>query len=168
MTEQLHFHFLLSCIGEGNGNPLQCFCLENPRDKGAWWAAVYGVTQSRTWLKWLSSSSSSLHQLILNSSDLSILHSLSPLVIISLFSMSVSLLKVKVKSLSHVQLFVTPWTVAYQAPLSMGFSRQEYWSGLPFPSVSLLLFCKYVLVIFKIPHISDIILFVFDLFHLVW
>ena len=45
-------------MGEGNGNPLQCSCLENPRDGGAWWAAVYGVTQSRTWLKWLSSSSS--------------------------------------------------------------------------------------------------------------
>ena len=42
-------------LGEGNGNPLQCSCLENPRDGGAWWAAVYGVTQSRTWLKWLSS-----------------------------------------------------------------------------------------------------------------
>ena len=56
-TEQLHFHFSLSCIGEGNGNPLQCSCLENPRDGGAWWAAVYGVTQSQTWLKWLSSSS---------------------------------------------------------------------------------------------------------------
>ena len=49
----------LSCIGEGNGNPLQCSCLENPRDGGAWWAAIYGVAQSRTWLKWLSSSSSS-------------------------------------------------------------------------------------------------------------
>ena len=47
----------LSCIGEGNGNPLQCSCLENPRDGGAWWAAVYGVTQSRTWLTQLSSSS---------------------------------------------------------------------------------------------------------------
>ena len=58
-TERLHFHFSLSCIGEGNGNPLQCSCLENPRDEGAWWAAVYGVTQSRTRLKWLSSSSSS-------------------------------------------------------------------------------------------------------------
>jgi len=44
-TERLHFHFSLSCIGEGNGNPLQCSCLENPRDGGAWWAAVYGVTQ---------------------------------------------------------------------------------------------------------------------------
>ena len=48
MTEQLHFHFSLSCIGEGNGNPFQCSCLENPRDGGAWWAAVYGVAQSQT------------------------------------------------------------------------------------------------------------------------
>ena len=58
-TEQLHFHFSLSCTGEGNGNPLQCSCLENPRDGEAWWAAVYGVAQSRTRLKRLSSSSSS-------------------------------------------------------------------------------------------------------------
>ena len=50
-TERLHFHFSLSCIGEGNGNPLQCSCLENPRDRGAWWAAVCGVVQSRTQLK---------------------------------------------------------------------------------------------------------------------
>ena len=57
MTERLHFHFSLSCIGEGNGNPLQCSCLENPRDGRAWWAAISGVTQSRTRLKWLSSSS---------------------------------------------------------------------------------------------------------------
>ena len=55
-TRRLHFHFSLSCIREGNGNPLQCSCLENPRDEGAWWAAVYGVTQSQTWLKRLSSS----------------------------------------------------------------------------------------------------------------
>ena len=53
-TEQPQFHFSLSCIGEGNGNPLQCSCLENPRDGGAWWAAVYGLAQSRTWLKQLS------------------------------------------------------------------------------------------------------------------
>ena len=53
-----HFHFSLSCIGEGNGNPLQCSCLENPRDGGAWWAAIYGVAQNRTRLKCLSSSSS--------------------------------------------------------------------------------------------------------------
>ena len=58
-TERLHFQFSLSCIGEGNGNPLQCSCLENPRDGGAWWAAVYGVAQSRTRLKRLSSSGSS-------------------------------------------------------------------------------------------------------------
>ena len=58
-TFTFHFHFSLSRNEEGNGNPLQCFCLENPRGGRAWWAAVYGVTQSRTWLKWLSSSSSS-------------------------------------------------------------------------------------------------------------
>ena len=58
MTERLHFHFSLSGSGEGNGTPLQCSCLENPRDWEAWWAAVYGVTQSWTWLKRLSSSSS--------------------------------------------------------------------------------------------------------------
>ena len=58
-TERLHFHFSLSCTGEGNGTPLQCSCLENPRDRGAWWAAVYGVARSRTRLKRLSSSSSS-------------------------------------------------------------------------------------------------------------
>ena len=57
-TERLHFHFSLSCTGGGNGNPLQCSCLENPRDGGAWWAAVYGIAQSRTRLKQLSSSSS--------------------------------------------------------------------------------------------------------------
>ena len=58
MTERLHFHFSLSCIGEGNGNPLQCSCLESPRNRGAWWAAIYGVAQSWTRLKRLSSSSS--------------------------------------------------------------------------------------------------------------
>ena len=56
-TEWLHFHFSLSCIGEGSGNPLQCSGLENPRDGGAWWAAIYGLAQSQTWLKWLSSNS---------------------------------------------------------------------------------------------------------------
>ena len=56
-TEWLHFHFSLSCIREGNGNPLQYSCLENPRDGGAWWAAISGVAQNRTWLKRLSSSS---------------------------------------------------------------------------------------------------------------
>ena len=60
ITERLHFHFSLSCIGEGSGNPLQRSYLENPRDEGAWWAAVYGVAQSSTQLKQLSSSSSSI------------------------------------------------------------------------------------------------------------
>ena len=56
-TERLHFDFSLSCIGEGNGNPLQCSCLGNPKDWGAWWAAVSGVASSQTRLKQLSSSS---------------------------------------------------------------------------------------------------------------
>ena len=56
-TERLHFHSSLLCIGEGNGNPLQNSCLENPRDGGSWWAASYGVAQSRPLLKRLSSSS---------------------------------------------------------------------------------------------------------------
>ena len=65
MIERLHFHFSLSRIREGNGNPLQCSCLENPRDGGAWWAAIYGVAQSRTRLKRLSSSSSSSYLILL-------------------------------------------------------------------------------------------------------
>ena len=63
-TEQLHFHFSLSCTGEGNGNPLQFSYLENPRDEGAWWAAIYGVTQSWTRLKWLSSSRPTIYSSI--------------------------------------------------------------------------------------------------------
>ena len=60
-TGRLHFHSSLACIGEGNGNPLQCSCLENPRDRGACWATVYGVAQSQTWLNRLSSSSSKVN-----------------------------------------------------------------------------------------------------------
>ena len=77
MTELLHFDFSLSCTGEGNGKPLQCSCLENPRDRGAWWAAVSGVAQSQTRLKRLSSSSSS---------------PLSDVSFVSIFSQSVSYL----------------------------------------------------------------------------
>ena len=69
MTERLHFHFSLSCTGEGNGSPPQCSCLENPREGGAWWAAVYGVAQSQTQLKRLSSSSSSMILIGQNNSD---------------------------------------------------------------------------------------------------
>ena len=63
-TERLHLHFSLSCTGEGNGTPLQCSCLENPRDGGAWWAAVYGVAQSWTRLKQLSSSNSRVNSVL--------------------------------------------------------------------------------------------------------
>ena len=83
----------LSCIGEGNGNPLQCSLLENPRDGGAWWAVVYGVAQSRTRLKRLSSSSSRSCPTLCNPIDCSLPGS----------------------------------------PLTMGFSKQECWCGLPFP-----------------------------------
>ena len=123
-TERLHFHFSLSCIGEGNGNPLQCSCLENPRDGGAWWAAIYGVAQSRTRLKRLSSSSSSFSKSFSFVSGFRFsmhFHVNSSLLIWWCF---MGLLSVKVKSLSRVRLLATPWTVACQAPLSMGFSRQ--------------------------------------------
>ena len=86
MTERLHFHFSLSYIGEGNGNPLQCSCLENPRDGGAWWAAVCGVTQSRTRLKRLSSSSSVYASMLL-SPFISPCPSSPPSLSISLFSL---------------------------------------------------------------------------------
>ena len=69
MTERLHFHFSLSCIGEGNGSPLQCSCLENPKDGEAWWAAIYGVAQSRTQLKRLSSSSCPIFSTLISSSE---------------------------------------------------------------------------------------------------
>ena len=100
MTEQLHCHISLSCIGEGNGNPLQCSCLENPRDRGAWWAAVYGVAQSRTRLKRLSSSSSSWLHFPLA------LHQPIP------FSL-----------LTQSCLFAIPWAVACQVSLSFTVSQ---------------------------------------------
>ena len=73
MTEWLHFHFSLLCIGEGNGNPLQCSCLVTPRNRGAWSATVYGVAQSRTWLKQLSSSSSLVRAFVFQSLRLDLL-----------------------------------------------------------------------------------------------
>ena len=172
-------------IGEGNGNPLQCSCLENPRDGGAWWATVSGVAQSQTWLKRLSSSSSSQlgnyltilltfvqhFSLILptgvprtvpstwsaaaaakslqscpalcdpiegsppGSPVPGILHARTLEWVAISFSNAWKS-KVKVKSLSPVRLLSAPWTAAYQAPPSMGFSRQQYWSGVPLPSLS--------------------------------
>ena len=91
----IHFHFSLSCIGEGNGNPLQCSYLENLRDGGAWWAAVYGVAQSRTRLKQLSSSS--------NSSSMLFSIVAAP-IYIPINSVQFS----SVQLLSRVQLFATP------------------------------------------------------------
>ena len=65
-TERLHFRFSLSCIGEGNGNPLQCSCLESPRDGGAWWAAVHGVAQSRTRLKRLNNNNNNNYRKVVS------------------------------------------------------------------------------------------------------
>ena len=89
--------FSLSCIGEGNGNPLQCSCLENPRDGTAWWAAVYGVAQSRTRLKWLSSSGSSSINFLLIEDGLGIVYKYS----LSLFR----LLGEKLNQLCHAFLY---------------------------------------------------------------
>ena len=105
MTERLPFHFSLSCIGEGNGNPLQCSCLENPRGGGAWWAATYGVAQSRTQLMRLSSSSSSKKEAGTEWGTL------------EAFQFS------SVQSLSCVWLFVTPWIATHQASLSITNSK---------------------------------------------
>ena len=155
-TDRLPFHFSLSCIGEGNGNPLQCSCLENPKDGGAWWAAVCGVPQSRTRLKWLSSSSSSrTSNGILKPDDIvvenvikyfvtwsstfnpgsnkclgsAVLHSFLKHFLSTYYVLG-SLSGVCVLSCS-----VDPWTVACQTPLSIWFSRQKYWSGQPSPSL---------------------------------
>ena len=97
----------LLSIGEGNGNPLQCSCLENPRDGEAWWTAVYGVPQSRTWLKWLSSSSSSYYQ----GSFGNFAETLAPFP--GLWNIVVF-----VQLLSRVWLFATPWTATHQDSLS--------------------------------------------------
>ena len=104
--------------GEGNGYPLQYSCLENPMNRGDWHATVHGVIKSQTQLNNFHYEHSFLVQVMI----LSIGH-----------SCTISRLCVCVQMLSHVQLFVTSWNIAYQASLSMGFLRQEYWSGLPFP-----------------------------------
>ena len=136
----------LSCIGEGNGNPLQCSCLENPRDGGAWWEAVYGVAQSRTRLKRLSSSSSK-HKYISLHISLSIYLYICTYIYIYLYPY------ISVYLYSYMYLHIYPYW--YQCccwvaklcltllrphrlsppgyTLSMGFSRQEYRSGLPCP-----------------------------------
>ena len=106
MTERLHFDFSLSCIGEGNGNPLQYSCLKNPRDVGAWWAPVYGVAQSQTLLRRFSKDPESLPLQLIDWTFK--MHKIK-----NVTSYSISVLG----ALSHVQLFVAPQTIAHQAPL---------------------------------------------------
>ena len=104
-TEWLHFHLSLSLIGEGNGNPLQCSCLENPRDGRAWWAAIYGITQSQTQLKWLSSSRSSSRR-----PSVKVLH---PEVIFNIINRCTQVLKLSQKSMTSPRLVKPPpdwWT----------------------------------------------------------
>ena len=102
--------------GEGNGNPLKNFCLENPMDRGGWWAAVQRVTKSWSRLKWLSTHTHTHTHIFM-------------LLVIFQF--------VDEELESHSLTFSSScccWTTAHQAPPSMGFSRQEYWSGVPLPS----------------------------------
>ena len=122
LTERLPFHFSLSCIGEGNGNALQCSCLESPRDGGAWWTAVNGVAQNWTWLKWLSSSKAEvdvfleLSCFLYDSMDVGNLTYGSPA-----FSKSnLNIWKFSVQfSYSVLSDSATPWTAACQASLSI-------------------------------------------------
>ena len=117
MTERLHFYFSLSCIGEGNGNPLQCSYLENPRDSGAWWAAGYRVTQSWTRLNRLTSSSSS------SSSPYPTLFEQ-----INRLPFILQCPEVKVLVVQSCLTLCNPRDFSRQVPLFMGFSRQEHWS----------------------------------------
>ena len=129
-TERLNFHFSLSLNGEGNGNPLQCSCLENPRDGRAWWAAVYEVAQSQTRLKWLSNSSSSSHNGIRH------------LCVIWNFSHNkrvafvIKAINICYAVLCHSAVSVSLWPRGLKPARLLcpwGFSRQEYWTGLPCP-----------------------------------
>ena len=126
-------------IGEGNSNPLQCFCLEIPVDRGAWWAAVYEVAQSQTQLKRLSSSSRHLDRkkflgsvLLLLKHPLFFNRSIVDLVLcqFQVYNRVIQLCRHSCPTLCNPM----DCSLPLQAPLSMGFFRQEYWSGLPFPS----------------------------------
>ena len=113
-----HFHItLVSSVRGDNGTPLHYSCLENPMDRGAWWAAVHGVAKSRTRL-----------------SDFTFTFHFHTLEWVAISFSNAWKWKVKVKSFSHARLLATPWTAAHQDTPSMGFSRQEYWSGVPLPS----------------------------------
>ena len=142
--------------GAGYGNPIQYSCLENPMDRGTWQATVHGVAKSQTWLKGLSTHShvcvyipaaaaaKSLQSCptLCDPIDGSPLGSPNPGILqartlewVAISFSNAWRWKVKVKSLHLVWLLATPWTAAYQAPPSMGFARQEYWSGVPSPSL---------------------------------
>ena len=141
-----------SCIGVGNGNPLQCSCLENPRDGGAWWAAVCGVTQSQTWLKWVSSSSSMLNPMLGSTLEAQLWAELCPSPMMLKFQAPVPVWpylknkilaydQARVRLLGHGPLGAQPCLILWDpmdwsqpgSSVHVKFSRQEYWSGLPFP-----------------------------------
>ena len=133
MIEKLHFHFSLSCIGEGNGNPLQYSCLENPREWGAWWAAVYRFAHCRTWLKWLSSSSSNQMKVTtqqgLSGYWVTFLQRMSSNVHLCGGKKNVFILWIYFKSFqpfSRVWLFATLWTAAHLVSLSITKSRSLF------------------------------------------
>ena len=125
MTERLHFHFSLSCIGEGNDNPLQYSCLENPRDRGAWWAAIYGVAQSQHDRSDLAAAAAAatyinLEELMLGKINQS--------------QKDQFFVATAAKSLQSCLTLCDPIEGSPTGSPSLGFSRQEHWSGLPFPS----------------------------------
>ena len=153
---QLKQFSMYAFVGEGNGNPLQYSCLENPMDRRAWWAAVCGVTQSLAWLKCLSifrliaAAAISLKMTLFLKSILFTVSVWAFLIMEEQIALNgvqfklwsnrwkIHCFKARctlyvLRHLSHVWLFMTPWTVACQDPLSKKFSRQEYWSGLPCP-----------------------------------
>ena len=150
MTEQLHFPFSLSCIGEGNGNPLQRSCLENPRDGRVWWAAVYGSHRVRHDWSNLAAAAAAPGKLSIEiKMVLTWARFLQMTVIIVIFVVPTKtitrkyIIKEKRKWNSTLAIVWkwscsvvsdSLWPHGHQTPLSMGFSRQEYWSGLPFPS----------------------------------
>ena len=144
--------------GKGNSSPFQFYCLGNPMDKSAWWATFLGVAkrwtqlsdwaQYRTHINWIAAAAAAAKSLQLcltlcDPIDSSPLGSSVPGILqartlewVAIFFSNAWKWKVKVKSLSCVRFLATPWTAAYQAPPSVGFSRQEYWSGVPLPSPS--------------------------------
>ena len=133
--------------GEGNGNPLQYFCLENPMGRATWQATVHGVAKSWASLSnWAHRSTQEIRKNYpmkfgvesthTQAHTYSQVHVYTNTYVHWIMGKKYFLLWREVKSLSQVWLFVTLWTVAHQAPLSMGFSKQEYWSRSPFPSPS--------------------------------